>query len=225
MPTHDTAVTQVRAALTTVADPRRASQMAAYVKHVAPFLGVTSPERRTATGGWIRDFDPEPLAAPLLATAAALVDEPEREFAYVAIDLVRRHHRALPEDALLPLRTLALQRPWWDTVDGWAQVIGRTALQHRAWDAVVLAWAHDEWLWARRIALVFQVGRRDAVDLDILFSACRANLGQADFFLRKGIGWGLRDAARTHPDAVRSFVAEHRTELSTLSVREATKHL
>ena len=72
---------------------------------------------------------------------------------------------------------------------------------------------------------MFQVGRRDAVDLDILFSACRANLGQADFFLRKGIGWGLRDAARTHPDAVRSFVAEHRTELSTLSVREATKHL
>jgi 3-methyladenine DNA glycosylase AlkD len=63
------------------------------------------------------------------------------------------------------------------------------------------------------------------VDLDLLFAACEANLADRGFFMRKGIGWGLRDAARAHPDEVRAFVAAHRDAMSGLSVREATKHL
>jgi 3-methyladenine DNA glycosylase AlkD len=46
-----------------------------------------------------------------------------------------------------------------------------------------------------------------------------------DFFMRKGIGWALRDAARSHPDEIRAFVAAHRERMSGLSLREATKHL
>ena len=211
--------------LTPVADPARAPEMAAYMKNVAPFLGISSPVRRAATRDWIRAFDPGPEAARLLAAAAALVAAPERDFAYVAIDLVRRHERHLPDSALHALRELALERPWWDTVDLWAQVIGRTALRHRTWDAQVATWATDPQLWVRRIALVFQVGRRDAVDLPILFAACEANLADPDFFMRKGVGWGLRDAARTRPTEVRAFVESHRDRMSGLSIREATKHL
>jgi 3-methyladenine DNA glycosylase AlkD len=227
MPSETTSaeIATVRAALDAVANPEVAPQMASYMKGVAPFLGVTSPDRRAATRGWMREFDPGPEAAWLLATAAGLVAEPERELAYVALDLVRRHQRALPESCLPQLRSLALVRPWWDTVDGWSAVIGRAGLRHPSWDPVVATWALDDRLWVRRIALVFQVGRRDAVNLDILFTACLANARERDFFLRKGIGWGLRDAARTHPYAVRTFVDEHRGELSGLSVREATKHL
>ena len=215
----------VRDLLAAVADPSRAPQMAAYMKHVAPFVGVTTTARRAAVGGWVRGFDPGPDASHLLTVAAALMAEPEREFAYVAIDLVRRHERSLPSSALLPLRELALERPWWDTVDALSQIIGRTGLRHPGWDAEVARWALDERLWARRIALVFQVGRRDAVDLELLFGACLANAADRDFFMRKGIGWGLRDAARTHPGPVRDFVEAHRQELSGLSIREATKHL
>lgn len=211
--------------LVAVADSGRAPAMAAYMKGIAPYLGVPTPARRAATRGWIRGFDPGLGATDLLATARGLVTEPEREFAYVAIDLVARHERTLPESSLLTLRGLALERPWWDTVDAWSGVIGRAGLRHRSWDGQVLGWATDAQLWVRRIALVFQVGRRDDVDLEVLFGACRANLADRDFFMRKGIGWGLRDAARTHPDEVRAFVATHRARMSGLSIREATKHL
>jgi 3-methyladenine DNA glycosylase AlkD len=199
--------------------------MAAYMKGIAAFLGVGTPARRQATRDWIRSFEPGPDATALLSAAGALVTEPEREFAYVAIDLVSHHERRLPATGLADVRGLALHRPWWDTVDAWAQIIGRAGLRHPGWDAEVASWAADEQLWARRIALVFQVGRRDAVDLDLLFAACTANLADRDFFMRKGIGWGLRDAARHHPDEVRAFVAAHRTQMSGLSIREATKHL
>ena len=223
--TSSDAAAQVRPMLEAIADPARAPQMAAYMKHVAPFLGISSPDRRAATKEWIRGFDPGPEAAWLMDAAAALVGQPERDFAYVAIDLVRRNERTLPAEALRPLRDLAMDRPWWDTVDAWAQLIGRTALRHRQWDTEIATWAVDPQLWVRRIALVFQVGRRAAVDLDLLFATCEANLGDPDLFMRKGIGWGLRDAARAHPDEVRAFVAAHRDRMSGLSVREAMKHL
>jgi 3-methyladenine DNA glycosylase AlkD len=225
LPPADGALEAVRALLETVAEPERAPAMAAYMKGMAPFLGVTTTARRSAIRGWVRAFDPGPGAADLLDAADVLVHAPEREFAYVAHDLVRRHECALPDDALPALRALALVRPWWDTVDAWATLIGRVGLRHPGWDAEVARWARDEQLWARRIALVFQVGRRDRVDLGILFASCEATMADRDFFMRKAIGWGLRDAARAHPDQVRAFVDDHRDRLSALSMREATKHL
>jgi len=199
--------------------------MQAYMKGIAPFLGVASPVRRSATRDWIRSFDPGPGAADLLRAAHDLVKEPERDFAYVAIDLVRRHERQLPESSLQALRALALERPWWDTVDAWSTLIGRVGLVHSSWDQQVGGWATDERLWVRRIALVFQVSRGHRVDLDLLFAACVANLADPDFFMRKGIGWGLRDAARAHPDEVRAFVDAHRAQMAPLSVREAMKNM
>ena len=219
------AVAVVRPMLHSVADPQRAPQMAAYMKGIAPFLGVSTPARRQATRAWIRAFDPGPAAGDLLRAGGQLVAAPEREFSYVAIDLVRRHERRLPYDSLGALRDLALVRPWWDTVDAWATLVGRVGLLHRDWDRQVAAWAADPQLWARRIALVFQVGRGTQVDLDLLFAACKATMADPDFFMRKGIGWGLRDAARSHPEQVRAFVEAHRDGLAPLSVREATKHL
>ena len=211
--------------LEAVAEPGRAPAMAAYMKGIAPYLGVPTPARRAATRDWIRGFDPGTDATALLGAASELVTEPEREFAYVAVDLVARHERALSESGLLALRELALERPWWDTVDAWSGVIGRSGLRHRSWDGQVLGWATDDRLWVRRIALVFQVGRREAVDLELLFAACEANLADRDFFMRKGIGWGLRDAARTHPEEVRAFVETNRARMSGLSIREATEHM
>ncbi len=216
---------QVRPLLAAVADPGRAPAMASYMKHVAPYLGVATPARRAATRQWIRALDPGPDAHHLLTAASELVAAPEREFAYVALDLVAHYVASLPGASLLDLRDLALERPWWDTVDAWSTLIGRGGLRHQAWDPVVAGWARDERLWVRRIALVFQVGRKNRVDLGLLFDACVANLADPDFFMRKGIGWGLRDAARTHPEEIRAFVAAHREQLSPLSVREATKHL
>ena len=65
----------------------------------------------------------------------------------------------------------------------------------------------------------------ERTDAERLFGYCARRAGHDDFFVRKGIGWALRQYARTDPDAVRRFVAEHDGELSGLSKREALKHL
>lgn len=224
---HSQSVTEVRGLLDPLADPVRAPQMAAYLKGIAPFLGIPAPVRRRATSTWIRGCPAQ--GGALLDLADQLCSQPEREYQYVAIDLLDRHRRRIPDDALPRLTTMALVRPWWDTVDALASVIGRLALVHPGWDAAVGKHAHDERLWARRIALVFQVGRRDQVDLDLLFTVCDQNLLGSrygdEFFMRKAIGWALRDAGRTYPEQVWGYVTANRSRMSGLSLREATRTL
>ena len=69
------------------------------------------------------------------------------------------------------------------------------------------------------------MGAKDRTDRVLLSDAVLANAADRDFFLRKAIGWALRDYARTEPAWVRDFVAAHEDELSPLSRREALKHL
>jgi 3-methyladenine DNA glycosylase AlkD len=86
-------------------------------------------------------------------------------------------------------------------------------------------WIADEDLWVARTALLHQLRYKDATDADRLFAYCLLQSGHSDFFIRKAIGWCLREYAKTDPGAVRSFVAESGSRLAPLSVREALKNL
>jgi len=89
----------------------------------------------------------------------------------------------------------------------------------------VQTWIDDRDLWLRRTAIICQVAHKGSTDEGLLFDACAARLDEREFFIRKAIGWALREYAKTDPDADRAFVDAHRKEMSGLSVREATKHL
>lgn len=88
---------------------------------------------------------------------------------------------------------------------------------------VLRTWSADEDLWMRRLAIIAQLGRRELLDRALLRDVITANLADADFFIRKAIGWALRDAARTDPEWVRTFVGVH--PLSPLSEREALRRI
>ena len=115
---------------------------------------------------------------------------------------------------------------WWDHVDAVAPRIGALLRSYpEAVRPTVLSWSAREDRWLRRTSVICQVGAKTSTDLELLTAAVLANAGDRDFFLRKGIGWALRDYARTDPDWVRAFVATRADVLSPLSQREALKHL
>jgi 3-methyladenine DNA glycosylase AlkD len=87
------------------------------------------------------------------------------------------------------------------------------------------AWSAAGDVWLIRTAILFQLHYGDATDTGRLFGYCTRQAGHPDFFIRKAIGWALRQHARTDPDAVRDFLADNHTRLSPLSRREAAKHL
>lgn len=216
----------VRAALATVADPALSAPMRAYQRDQFPFLGIQTPTRRQAVAQLIR----QPFTRPeLLAVARALWAQPEREYQYVAVDLLARHARQLTPDDLPALLALVQDKSWWDTVDGLAKVVGTVFRRARGpgaepQTAMDEALCHDSF-WVRRIALLHQLGWGRETDTARLFRYAAALAPETEFFIRKAIGWSLRDYARHDPDAVRSFVATQGNRLSGLSRREALKHL
>jgi 3-methyladenine DNA glycosylase AlkD len=150
-----------------------------------------------------------------------------REERYAALDLalLRRFTGYRDARAMALLRRLAVAGAWWDVVDG-AAPIARDAL---AADPAVVApllraWARDDDLWVRRVAVISQLQRKADTDRTLLADVLEPNLARPEFFLRKAVGWALRDLSRTDPDWVRAYVAAH-PGLSPLSRREALKHL
>lgn len=117
-----------------------------------------------------------------------------------------------------------MTRSWWDTVDTLAKAVGDLVRAHPELVADMDRWVLDDDLWVVRVALLHQLGAGAAADGDRLVRYCALHTEDPRFFIRKAVGWALRDHARTDPDGVRAFVAAH-PELSGLSRREALKHL
>ena len=222
-------MTEVRHRLREAGDPMKAAQMQAYMKSALPFHGVSSPDCRVI----MRDVlatHPLPGRATWLATVLALWDDAgHREERYAALAVAKDRRYAGHRDAdVLPLyRHLVVTGAWWDLVDDVAtHLVGPLLLAHpgRVRPSVA-AWATNEDRWLRRTAVICQVGAKDRTDVPLLTTAVEANLDDRDFFLRKAIGWALRQHARTDPAWVRAFVEVHDDQLSGLSRREALKHL
>lgn len=222
-------VERIRHELAALGDPDRAVAQQRYMKSALPFHGVSMPEVRRVVRSALREH-PIDDQRDLVGTVTDLWDDvTHREEWYAALAVLRApRHRGLRDGRLLPLYDhLVVTGCWWDVVDDLATHCLRELLAREPAEVARLmrSWSIDEHLWRRRAALVCQVGARGETDPELLHDVVVVNMGDSDFFVRKGIGWALRDYARTDAQWVRRFVAEHQTALSPLSVREATKHL
>lgn len=219
------ALAYLEAELVAAADPERAEQMAAYMRHKFPFFGVQA-KPSTAIQRSLIAVHGAPSRHDLLTFAQLCWDEPEREFHYAAAKFLRRYARLLTADDLPLIRQLIETHSWWDTVDELANhVVGSLVMASPELTQQMDVWSVDPNMWVARTAIIHQLRFKESTDVERLFGYCRAQFGHTDFFIRKAIGWALRQYARTDPDAVRDFVATHADEMSGLSRREATKHL
>lgn len=221
----DTLLERLTATYAAAADPERALSLRAYMKDIAPFLGLTTPDRR-ALSRTVLAGTPRPDEADCTAVALRCWRLPEREYHYFAVDYLRHHVTRLSSGFLPVARHLVSTVPWWDTVDLLAcHVVGGLVAANPKLRADMDAWIEDDDLWIARTALLHQLRYKDTTDTERLFAYCVRQSGHPDFFIRKAIGWCLREYAKTDPEAVRDFVARERGRLSPLSVREALKNI
>ena len=226
--TQETFVGEVRSALEPLANAQAAEKMQAYLRDQFAFLGVSTIPRRKVTADALRLLDPH-NSAEVLGAAHALWQLPQREYQHVGVDLLSKYRKLLSGKDVPELLSLAREKSWWDSVDGLAGVVGHVVKTELKKDKNVQsvmdeALRHEN-LWTRRIAMIHQVGRRLETDEARLFSYAQALAPETDFFIRKAIGWALRDYARHKPAEVRGFLARMEGTLSPLSMREAGKHL
>ncbi|NOJ58741.1 DNA alkylation repair protein [Arthrobacter sp. 260] len=226
-------VAAVRERLQSVADPLKAPRMQAYMKSEMPYLGVQSQPLRVACR---EVFAGHPLPdRPQWEWAVRhLWDEAShREERYAAIALMSHRLYGTYQD----MQTLALYRhlvetgAWWDFIDVIASHGVGPILRANPQDVTPLmrSWGRDGHLWVRRTAILCQLSSKNATDTDLLADVVGENLADSrygnEFFIRKAIGWALREYAKTDPDWVLDFVRRNERGLSPLSRREALKHL
>jgi 3-methyladenine DNA glycosylase AlkD len=200
-------VETVRSGLVARADPAAGPGMQAYMKSAVPFLGVAAPARADL----LRELRPLLCDRAVVGAAAERLWDGARfrEERYAATALERRW--APQPERLAVHRHWIVSGAWWDHVDEIAaRLVGPALRADRAAVTPMLrAWARAPDRWLRRTVVICQLAAKDDTDLELLTESIEANVDDGDFFLRKGIGWALRQYARTDPEWVRSFVAAH----------------
>lgn len=198
--------------------------MKAYMKDLFPFLGVSSPERKEIQKKHFPQWKKERFADPI-DIAKLVWNQKEREFSYVAMDWMKANSIWKQAGSIQQIEKWLLANSWWDTVDFLASTcVGGYFLNYPdERDVWIEKWNNSNNFWLNRTALIFQLKYKNKVDSDLLFALIDTHKNQSEFFIRKAIGWALRELSKTQPELVRNYLA--RTKLSGLSIREASKYL
>jgi 3-methyladenine DNA glycosylase AlkD len=203
--------------------------MQAYMKSSMPYLGVGSPIQKEIWKEAVRAHALQSFEEWSTVALALWRDAAFREERYGAIAVTgARAYRSFNTMAAMPMHEeMIVTGAWWDYVDAIAthQVADVLRADPRPMKPLLRRWARDRNLWKRRAAILSQIGFKEETDLDLLYRCIEPNLDDREFFIRKAIGWALRQYAWTDPREVRRYVREHRTRLSPLSTREALKNI
>jgi 3-methyladenine DNA glycosylase AlkD len=222
-------VQEIRRRLADVADPQKAPQMQAYMKSAMPYRGVSAPVLKQLCRDTFASH-PLPTAAEWQRVVLDLwrnASFREERYAAVLLTQARAYREFLTLSSVPMLEEMIVTGAWWDFVD--------TLAGHNLGDILranpskmkplMRRWARDSDMWKRRSAILCQLGFKRETDLQLLYDCIEPNLSHKDFFIRKAIGWALRQYAWTDPKEVRRYVKANTDRLSPLSVREALKNV
>lgn len=208
------------------ADPERSQPMKKYMRDKFEFFGLSSPLRKSVC----KEFLQQKLSPQETRKFVALLwAKPQREFQYFAVDYLEKHMDTSAEfEANIEcVKGLITSKSWWDTVDALAsKIVGGLVKKHRDDGKNVMEeWIDHENMWLRRTAILHQLSYKEETDEKVLFRFCSLRAQEEEFFIRKAIGWALRQYAWTSGSRVKKYLLKHKKELSSLSFKEAAKHL
>ena len=218
-------VDELRAEMSAQAEIDDAHAMQAYMKTDQPFYGVKSKPRRAIFRNAVRR---RPIASrhEYQDVIFELWAGVYREEMYLALDVAEliRPYRDL--ESWPTYVTLMESAPWWDTLDWIAgKIMSLLILEHCELEQDLIRWRVDENMWVRRASLLAHLKHKNATNTGLLGETILLLAHEEEFFIRKAIGWVLREYSKTDPKWVGYFVAAHGTALSPLSKREAMKYV
>jgi len=220
-------VLEIEGGLQSTADPARAEHEKRYLKSDLDHFGASVPTIRRIAKGALADHSPL-RRDDLVRLAAALWGRPVHECRMAAVELLHLGSGLLRADDMALIERLIRESKTWALVDGLAASVAGTLVERNPeLGATLDRWASDEDLWVRRSALLALLLplRRGEGDFERLSRYADAMLEEQQFFIRKAIGWVLREAARKQPERVFEWLAPRAGRASGVTVREAVKYL
>jgi len=206
------------------ANPALAVGMKAYMLHQFEFLGIKAPLRDQLTGDYLK-ANPLQNWDELELVIKELWSSPQREYQYFAIDVFKKHKSLWTANSIDLMEYCICEKSWWDSVDGIvSEWLGNYFVQFPSLvPKIPNKWNKSTNIWLQRSSILFQKAYKTKTNQELLTQYILHCKDNKEFFIRKAIGWALREYSKTNPEWVSQFVANN--TLSNLSVREALKRI
>ncbi len=207
------------------ADSHKAAPMEKYMKNLFTYYGIKSPERKSISTPYIRELSKE-HGDEHEEIIRAFWQHEKREFQYVGMEYFLRTKKHWTEKTIDCLENITINKSWWDTVDFIASnLVGHYMERFSPSNFKVMdQWNKDRNIWKIRTSILFQLKYKEKTDWDLLQEYILNHKSSKEFFIRKAMGWALREYSKTNEKEVRRFVCEN-PDLPGLTKREALKWL
>lgn len=224
MATSKQLVSALRKVFAKHADPETSIGAAAYMRNQFEFFGIKTPLRRELAKDLVKQSK-DLSERELIELCKELWSQSEREFQYIACDLLAKNAKRLsPSYVKRDAKWFIKNKPWWDTVDSVRKSIEIVVSANPELKAEMEKWIVSNNIWIVRSALIHQLTLGSKTDAKLLFKFCEIQAAEKEFFVAKAIGWALRSYSYVDPKAVKRFVKDH-PELTPLAKREGLKAL
>jgi 3-methyladenine DNA glycosylase AlkD len=217
-------INELREEFVSQADVDRAEAMKKYMRDQFDFFGVPKP---------IAALMSKPFQKQLLLLKEDVMSHvvhdlwkrPQRDFQYFAMEYAYKSHKTWNENHLELFEWMVIHKSWWDTVDFIASNLFGKLFQKfpHLIEPSINRWNAGDNFWLHRTSIIFQLKYGIKTDQKLLFTQCKRFAPEKEFFIRKAIGWSLRQYSKFNPDAVRNFIEN--TRLSPLSMKEGLKYI
>ena len=214
-------IDEMRATLSEYRNEANAYAISKYFRNQFGSFGIKNGERRAITKLFLAEA--KSFTVDELSLAIRIMwDQPEREFQHAGMELLDKYKKVFGKKIKAELEYIITRKSWWDTVDyiashivGWAYKEGLISKND------IYEWNNSTDMWLNRTSIIFQLKYKKETDWELLQQNILNHSGHKDFFIRKAIGWALREYGKTAPEIVTDFVDNN--VLSGLSIREAMR--
>jgi 3-methyladenine DNA glycosylase AlkD len=214
--------------LRSVGNDQRAIGAKAYLKSDLEFIGVAAKPLRAVARAFLKDH-PDLDRKPLFELVRTLWRSSIFELKAVAVGLLELRTNDLGTDDLQLIEELLRDSHTWALVDWLCTKVAAPLVEaDPVGTSVVLErWARDDDFWIRRASMLAQLPalRAGAGNFELFSSIASAMVGEKEFFVRKAIGWVLRDVSKKRPQLAYEFLLQHIDAVSGLTLREGSKYL
>lgn len=196
-----------------------------YMKNHFSFYGIKTEKRRRLFKEVWKENQIE-ISENVRRIAKELYSKKQREFHYCGIEILMKElKKKYQKEDISFIEFLIVTNSWWDSVDVISKyILGEYLMQFpEETEKVIEKFSNSENMWLNRSTILFQLGYKQKTNLDLLFALCQRHSNSDEFFIRKAIGWALREYAKTNPSAVIRFVETN--NLKPLSKKEALKNI
>ena len=218
-------ITELKSLFQDHTNPDDAFHMKKYMKDQFEFYGIKATQRRQLLKQAMTLHKDE-ITTHVRSLAHELFAQPERELHHCGMELFEKIlRRSYLKEDIDHIEKLITTNSWWDTVDFISkQILGTYLMMYpEERQHVIPRFSEADNIWLNRSTILFQLAYKEKTDENLLFKQCKRHKESEEFFIRKAIGWALREYGKTSPKAVLNFV--NSTTLKPLSRREAIRNI